>query len=210
MITNLIRNVAAVGMVGIAALSLSGVAHAELYGDPDGMAGWMIEQSYDDCAIMASADVIGQITGKQPDEEEIVAFARTTPSVSRPGDMIYDMSEGDDDPNGGTIFEDLPIVLGHYGVHGEFVEGAGLQDLERILGNDGAVMVSLNSETIWDVDGDRTIPDHAVVVTGVDTDAGIVHLNDSGTPDGADEQLSIETFTAAWQASGNEMVAVKG
>jgi 2-polyprenyl-3-methyl-5-hydroxy-6-metoxy-1,4-benzoquinol methylase len=43
-------------------------------------------------------------------------------------------------------------------------------------------------------------------VTGVDTDAGIVHLNDSGPENGADEQVSLETFTAAWQTSGNEMV----
>jgi hypothetical protein len=210
MTTRLIRTIAAAGLIGISALSLSGMAHAEVYGDPQGMAGWTVEQSYDDCAIMAAADAIGQMTGVQPDEEEIVAFARNAPSVSRPGDMIYDMSDGDDDPNGGTIFEDLPIVLGHYGVHGKYLDGTGLSALEQVLSNDGAVIVNLNSESIWDIDGDRSIPDHAVVVTGVDTDSGIVHLNDSGTPDGADEQISLETFTAAWQTSGNEMVVVTG
>jgi hypothetical protein len=76
----------------------------------------------------------------------------------------------------------------------------------RVLRDGGAVIVNLNAETIWDLDGDRTQADHALVVTGVDTDNGVVHLNDSGTDDGADEQVSIDTFTAAWQTSGNEMV----
>lgn len=44
------------------------------------------------------------------------------------------------------------------------------------------------------------------MVTGVDTDNGIVHLNDSGGDDGADEQVSISTFNASWATSGNEMV----
>ncbi|MBO0678150.1 C39 family peptidase [Mycolicibacterium sp. S2-37] len=205
--TTFIRTVAAAGLVGATALGLSGLAHAEMFGDPDGMAGWTVAQSYDDCAIMSAADVIGQMTGDAPEEDDIVAFAAKTPSVSRPGDMVYDMATYDGDPNAGSIFEDLPIVLEHYGVHSRYVDGASLGALEQVLGNDGAVVVSLNAETIWHTDGDRTVHDHAVVVTGVDTDTGVVHLNDSGTQDGADEQVSIDTFTTAWQTSGNAMVA---
>ena len=203
-----IRTIASVCLAGVAALGLSGIAHAELYGDPDGMAGWTISQAYNDCALMAAADVIAQMTGVQPAEDEVIDFAKNTPSEARPGDMIFDMAEYDGDPNGGTIFDDLPIVLAHYGVSGKHIDSASLKALEQVLGNDGAVIVSLNAETIWDEPGDRSVPDHAVVVTGVDTDAGIVHLNDSGSEDGADEQISLDTFTAAWQTSGNEMVAI--
>lgn len=201
-----IRTVAAAGLIGFATLGLAGVAHAETIGDPSGMAGWTERQAYNDCAIMAAADVIGQMTGNAPQEDDIVGFAQHTPSVSRPGDMIFDMAQFDDDPNGGTIFEDLPIVLAHYGVGGKYVDGASLGGLEQVLRDNGAVIVNLNAESIWNTDGDRTVADHAVVVTGVDTDAGVVHLNDSGADDGADEQVSIDTFTAAWQTSGNEMV----
>ncbi|MGB3481152.1 MAG: C39 family peptidase [Mycobacterium sp.] len=206
--TTALRTLAASGLIGIAALSLSGVAHAETFGDPDGMAGWTVSQAYNDCAMMAAADVIGQMTGTAPDEDDIVAFAQNTPSVARPGDMIFDMAEYDGDPHGGTIFDDLPIVLGHYGVSGRHVDGASLGALEQVLANDGAVIVSLNAESIWGDEGDRSVPNHAVVVTGVDTDAGIVHINDSGPENGANEQVDIDTFTAAWQTSGNEMVAV--
>ncbi len=199
------RGIAAAALMGVA-LGLSGVAHADTVGDPDDMAGWHVAQSYDDCALMAAADVVGQMTGNEPSEEEIIDFAKNTPSVAEPGDMIYDMGQTDDDPNAGTIFKDLPLVLSHYGVDGKYVGGSNIDALMGVLRDGGAVIVNLNAETIWDVDGQRTSPDHALVVTGVDTDNGIVHMNDSGSDDGANEQVSIDTFTAAWQTSGNEMV----
>ena len=200
------RNLLAASLIGGAAIGLSGVAHAETYGDPDGMAGWQIAQAYNDCAIMAAADVIGQMTGNEPAEDEIVNYAANTRSVSRPSDMIFRFDKFDGDPDGGTVFADLPVVLGHYGVSSKFIENASLGSIEQALANGGAVIVNLNAELIWDSEGDRTESDHALVVTGVDTDNGIVHLNDSGGDDGADEQVSIKTFKASWATSGNEMV----
>ena len=49
--------------------------------------------------------------------------------------------------------------------------------------------------------------DHAVVVTGVDTADNVVHLNDSGTPKGRDEQIPLELFLKSWETS-NELVVV--
>ena len=51
--------------------------------------------------------------------------------------------------------------------------------------------------------------EHAVVVTGVDTRGAVVHLNDSGTPDGRDEHVSIATFTKAWNTGGDQMVVAE-
>ncbi len=47
--------------------------------------------------------------------------------------------------------------------------------------------------------------DHAVVVTGVDTAAGIVHLNDSDSHTGRDEQVPIDTFIQSWASSDNQL-----
>lgn len=44
-----------------------------------------------------------------------------------------------------------------------------------------------------------------MVVTGVDTAAGIVHLNDSGSEDGRDEQVSIKVFMRSWNSSDEQM-----
>jgi hypothetical protein len=197
---------AAAGVFAAAVIGLAGVAHAEQFGDPEGAAEYWHEQSYDDCAIMSAADVIGQMTGTAPPEEEITAWAKNQPSVSEPGDMIYEHSDDPDDPNAGSIFKDLPIVLDHYGVPSQYVGGSDFETLTGVLGRQGAVIVNLNAETIWDLPGDRSQADHALVVTGVNTDTATVHLNDSGAEDGANEQVTIDTFLAAWQASGNEMV----
>ena len=67
------------------------------------------------------------------------------------------------------------------------------------------MIVSLNAEMIWhqpDRDQGRAtatrVSDHAVVVTGVDTANGVVHLNDSGNPEGRDEQIPMALFVKAW------------
>lgn len=51
------------------------------------------------------------------------------------------------------------------------------------------------------------LSDHAVVVTGADATNGIVHLNDSGTSDGRDEQIALQLFVQSWETS-NELMAV--
>jgi hypothetical protein len=51
------------------------------------------------------------------------------------------------------------------------------------------VIAAVNAETIWNASDNRNVDNHVVVVTGVDTKAGVVHLNDSGITRGRDEQV---------------------
>jgi len=48
-----------------------------------------------------------------------------------------------------------------------------------------------------------------VVVTGIDTNAGVVHLNDSGVKAGRNEQVSLATFQQAWGTSSNFAIITK-
>ena len=48
-----------------------------------------------------------------------------------------------------------------------------------------------------------------MVVTGIDTKAGVVHLNDSGIKTGRDERVPITTFEQAWAAGHNSAVVTK-
>ncbi len=48
-----------------------------------------------------------------------------------------------------------------------------------------------------------------MVVTGIDTKAGVVHLNDSGAKAGRDEVVSMATFEAAWATSNNFAVVTR-
>ena len=99
-------------VAGALALGLAGPADAAagtMYGDPAAAAQWWRHQKYDDCVLMASADVIGQMTGKEPSEQAIIKKAQSTPSVVHPG-SIYTKPADTKNPNSGmgTSFADVP------------------------------------------------------------------------------------------------------
>jgi hypothetical protein len=207
-------------------LGLAGPADAAsgtMYGDPAAAAKWWHHQQYDDCAIMSTADVVGQVTGKEPSERAIIKKAQSTPSAVHSG-SIYIKPADTKDPNSGmgTTIADLPTLLKQYEVDAVISDKdhaaetgvpAGMEGLEQLLGADHKVIVSVNAEMIWhqpveekDESGNPRA-DHAVVVTGVDTANNVVHLNDSGNPKGRDEQIPLELFVKAWDTS-NELVVV--
>jgi hypothetical protein len=208
-------------MVGAAALAgsigLASTASAELYGDPDAAAQYWLPQHYDDCGLMAVADVVGQLSGEMVSERKIINVAENTPSQTHPG-SIYIKPADVTDPNSGlgTDPRDIVVLLDQFGITAVITDEeladqpggtpTGLDALGGYLDDGHKVIVGVNAETIWDVAGDRTHADHAVVVTGIDTTEGVVHLNDSGIKDGRDEQVTIETFAAAWATSDNTMV----
>ena len=45
-----------------------------------------------------------------------------------------------------------------------------------------------------------------MVVTGIDTNANVVHVNDSGIDTGSDEQVPLATFEESWATSNNQAV----
>ncbi|MEM6109918.1 hypothetical protein AAHS21_27365 [Mycobacterium sp. 050272] len=190
-----------------------------LYGDPVAAAPfWRYQQYDDDCVEMAVADVVGELTGTQPSEHEIVGLAQSTPSSVHPGPIYHKpkrRKSGD-----GTSFDDEPALLAHYGIRAVSTDKSsaasthvptGLVALERDLAKGRKVIAGVNAEVIWgdpveDKDSHgEPLANHAVVVTGVDTAAGIVHLNDSGSERGADEQVPIDVFIRSWDGSDEQM-----
>ena len=167
---------------------------------------------------MAVSDVVGEITGAKPGEDEVIALAAATPNGQGSG-PIYALpadappgtpARKDQLPN----IRDLPILLSHYGVSSVYTNdvlaAAGglptdMPALEVDLSAGKKVIASVNGETIWNIPGDRSVHDHALVVTGVDTGAGIVHLNDSASPN-PDSQVGVDTFETAWRTSDHAMV----
>jgi hypothetical protein len=210
---------------GALTLGLAGPAEAAsgtMYGDPTAAAQWWRHQNYDDCAIMSTADVIGQVTGKEPSERAIIKKAQSTPSKVHSG-SIYIKPADVKDPNSGmgTMMSDLPTLLAAYKVDAVQSDKdhaaktgvpAGMEGLEQLLGSGHKVIVSLNAEMIWgetvenkDKNG-NPLSDHAVVVTGVDTANNVVHLNDSGTKKGRDEQIPLALFLQSWDTSNERIV----
>ncbi|GLE51596.1 C39 family peptidase [Mycobacterium montefiorense] len=212
-------------VTGAIALGLAGPAEAAagtMYGDPAAAAKYWRYQKYDDCVLMSSADVIGQVTGKEPSERTIIKRAQSTPRVVHPG-SIYTTPANTKNPNSGmgTSFADVPTLLGLYKIGAMITNKehavkdgipTGIEGIEQQLSAGHKVIVSVNGELIWhqpvETKDDNGNPrgDHAVVVTGVDTTNNVVHLNDSGTPNGRDEQIPMALFLQAWGASKELMV----
>lgn len=214
-IAGIAKTAAVAIVVGGVALGLAGPANATsgaMYGDPAAAAQyWHYQQYWDDCALVSSADVIGEVTGVTPPEEEIIDRAHVTPSSQGPG-PIYTRPANPKDPNSGEgmWFRDIPALLAQYNV-GATIRNGSIEELEQELGAGHKVLVSLNSELIWhepvDQKDEQGNPahDHTVVVTGVDTRSDVVHLNDSGSRQGRDEQIPLALFVQSWNSSDKLM-----
>jgi hypothetical protein len=174
-------------------------AGRKMYGDPATACPYWRPQHSSDCVEMSVADMVGQITGNEPTEQEITTLAQHTLSKAHPGPIWH--------PGVGTSKPDNVVLLQHYGIHAVSSDDSargvptGIAGLRQDLAQGRKVLVGVNAETIWNKPGDRTTDDHGLVVIGIDTGAGVVHLNDSGIKTGQDEQVPLATFTRAWATS---------
>jgi predicted double-glycine peptidase len=213
MITALRTKVAAAVLSATAAATVLGfaaVAHAApsytnsqagMHGDPAAAAAfWHFQIAPYACGELAVADVVGQITGHEPSEDEVTTAAEHTPSDKHPGPVYT--------PTSRTSNDDLVVLLGHYGVPaGAFHSNLDL--IEQDLDHGRKVIVGVNDKTLWNESANRGPENHFVVVTGIDTNANVVHVNDSGIMSGRDEQVSVATFEAAWGVSDHFAVVTR-
>jgi predicted double-glycine peptidase len=169
-------------------------------GDPSAAAPYWRQQHSSDCGEMAVADVVGEITGHEPTEQQITALAKSTPSTAGAG-AIWNLPAN-------TDIRDLPVLLAHYRIKADNIQTT-MKALEQDLAEKHRVIVLLNAETIWNRPGKRNAANHFVVVTGIDRKAGVVHLNDSGIMSGRDELVPITTFERAWAPNHNSAIVTK-
>jgi Peptidase_C39 like family len=184
-----------------------------VYGDPGAVAKYWHQQSREDnCGLISVSDVVGEITGNQPSEEQMITLAQNTPSGTNPGPMYAasnDPSHAGSD--GGVEMADLVLLLGHFGIKSQMMwavhpEQTGMPAVQQYLGDGRKVIAWVNNNVIWNTGDERAKANHYVVVTAIDTNKQIVHLNDPGA-DQADEQVPVGTFTNAWH-TGEESIIV--
>lgn len=164
---------------------------------------------------MSVADVVGEISGNQPTEQQMITLAQNTPSGTNPGPIYAPSSDPSHaGANGGVEMADLVVLLDHYGVKSLMAwtdghpEQTGMPALQQDLADNRKVIAWVNSATMWNSSDQRTRPDHVVVVTGIDTNKEIVHLNDSAV-DHPDEQVSLAAFTEAAQIGRDTIVVTQ-
>ncbi|WP_445160476.1 C39 family peptidase [Mycobacterium sp. Dal123C01] len=225
MFSSRIATAAVVALIGVASVPLVSGCHsttgstssaapsAVVYGDPAAVAKYWRQQSLEDnCGLMSVADVVGEITGNEPTEQQMITLAQNTSSGTNPGPIYASSTDPSHaDGNGGVEMADLVVLLDHYGVKSAMYwtahpETTGLPALQQYLRVGRKAIAWVNSAVIWNTSDQRTKADHYLVVTGIDTNKKVVHLNDPGA-DHPDEQVSITTFTNAWR-TGEESIVV--
>lgn len=148
-----------------------------------------------DCLPTSVAMVLTEITGELVPAEDVVALANEM-------DMMTST---------GMAAEDGVRLLEEYGIDAELTSGT-VDELRDQLDAGTEVIIGLDSADLYSNGGgpfDQGMEaGHAVVITGIDDEAGLVYINDPGFPDGAGVAISIEMFEDAWEDSGNLMIEI--
>ncbi len=168
-----------------------------LVGDPFGDAEHWFQQALNGfCAPASVAQIVSEYSGTHfADESAFVRLASEQGLFSVGMDGVPGMTP-----------ENTLALLESSGVP------AGLQvgttaDLVQYLEEGRGVLLFIDSGEVWTgeaVEDDRY--DHAVILTGIDTERGLAILSDPGSPNGNLEEVPLEVFTDAWADSRNTMI----
>jgi hypothetical protein len=149
-----------------------------------------------DCLPTSVSMVLSEITGEDVPADELVALANEKGFMTDTG-----MSP----ENSVALFE-------AYGVDAEVQTGT-LDELRTMLDDGRDVIIGLDSSDLYaQQDGpfqSDMVSGHAVVITGIDDEAGMVYINDPGFPDGAGVAIPIDEFEDAWEDSDHTMVVTE-
>lgn len=114
-----------------------------VYGNPADASTQWVEQSYEDCGLMAVATIVGLVTGQAPTEQDIIDIASNTPKQDGSGPIYHPPQSGDDTTDNGTSREDQVRLLKHFGVAATATDDdiaaaggspTGLEALQQYLG----------------------------------------------------------------------------
>jgi hypothetical protein len=200
-----------------------------MYGDPATNGRYWQSQRAENCVLQSMAMIINQLKGTAvpvPDEEAIARLAAETQSVANPDEKMYEglyKADGVTTTTDRVDIKDGLKLLDMYGITAtltkyEKTEGnLALRALAFALADrTKAVSVGLQGGTIWNEVEGNPLPnissaDHQVVVIGIDFDAKIVHLNDSGFHENGNDagrnlKVSLDTFMRAWQTDSYETI----
>lgn len=167
---------------------------SDVHGDPmDDIEYHQAQPGPVDCEPTAIAMVVSEFTGETVPASEVVATANDLGVMT----------------DQGMSAEDGVKLLEQYGVDAECTQGS-LDDLRGALDGGQDVIVGLDSSDLYAQGGGPFDPGmqtgHAVEITGIDDEKGLVYINDPGLSDGAGVAIPISEFEDAWQDSDHTMI----
>jgi hypothetical protein len=191
-------------------------APQKIYGNLANAKYWAT-QSAENCVLMASASIVGQLTGTMPSEKAIADQATSTQSVVDPSRKMYLGLDTEDRVAIGDAEELLRVYYKVDAVTTDTYKKTqgltALRALEKDLKAGKAVMVGVNADAIWKVTGATPPPgavaeaaDHEISVIAVNATTRTVYINDSGMSKGG-VAVPLAVFMRAWQADSFELTA---
>ncbi len=164
---------------------------AGLDADGDGYIGdvsdadyWFEQSTAYTCGPSAITQIIEDFTGAElPNEIDV---------------SVYAASQGLLD-DGGMQVDAVSQVLTELGVPSTTLHGQDWDDLAGYLAEGRSVVMAVDSGDYWpDSDDGVDAADHAVRIVAIDVDRGVAILSDSGTPDGHQLEVPLDTLDEAW------------
>lgn len=154
------------------------------------------QQGIVDCVPTSIAMVLSEMTGETVPASTVVAAAHEMGVMTESG--MYP--------------EDAVDLLSEFGVDAA-VETGTIEDLTAAMDAGEEVVVGLDAADLYYSGGGPFDPGlemgHAVVITGIDTEAGVVYVNDPGFTDGAGLAIPVEEFLDGWADADNVMIVVE-
>lgn len=170
------------------------VVDGELVGDPTGDAEHWFEQAVNGFCVPASiAQIVSEYTGEHhADEQHFVERANEL--------KVFEVGM---DGVPGVGVDGALALLEDAGIPASIEFGTGVETLVEYLDEGRRVLLAVDSGEIWTGEGtEDNAPDHAIVVTGVDVERGVVIVSDPGDPEGNQKEYPVEIFEDAWADSG--------
>lgn len=171
----------------------------DIIGNPEeSMDAYHEQETPTSCAVCAQEFVLEQLTDREFTEEELRELAE---------------ENGWYEPGGGTLPHNMAKILEDFGVECTMDYDNTIEDIERCLENDGAVIVAVDIFEVYHTDIPGEGANHAVQVIGIDKsdpENPMVILNDSGVPDGGGIMVPLDDFMNAWADSDCQMVEAYG
>ena len=170
---------------------------ATLHGDPSGDGAYWSKQTAAGYCVPASiAQIVHEFTGEHVTDEDVELVAN---------EIGIELFPADGEP--GMTLRQAEAVLDEYRIPSDLQRGS-LGTIADHLDEGRSVIAFVDSGEYWDGEmEDRDAePNHAPVVTGIDTVSGIVYLNDPGAPNGRALAVPADVFEDAWADGGYGMV----
>jgi hypothetical protein len=137
--------------------------------------------------------ILSEVTGHHFSDESVVMSAIDDLGISWSSD--------------GLTMDDGVSLLEHFGVDAEAETGLTVSDLQTYLDEGRSIVLGVDANNIWygeddPVDNPADTANHALLITGIDTERGFVVLSDPGNPDGNEDVVPMQDFLEAWSDSG--------